>query len=348
MKDVAVHIVNWNGIDFIKDCLDSLQTQTYRDFKVLLIDNGSTDGSLELVQYNYPEIEVVTFDTNTGFAYPHSYAIHHSLQDPNIQYCIPLNNDTKLEPTYIEELVAASKRHPEASSIQGKVVNFYDHSIIDCTGILIHHDMSAMNRGQHEKDTGQFAQEEEIFGVSASAALYTRTSLEAVQLPHDQYFDTDYFAYYEDVDLAWRLRLAGFSSFYTPTAVIYHIHSATGISHSPFKAFHIHRNHYYNMIKNLPLLFLLRALALMPYRYILLLSSVLKKKGPSAALSKKTSKFNMIWIVLKSWRDVIINLPKLLKKRRSIQKQRTVSNSEIASWFKQYHADLKKIIYGER
>lgn len=346
MKNVAVVIVNWNGKQYLQECLDSLAIQTYANFETIFVDNGSTDGSFEFVQKNHPGIEIIKLEKNTGFAWANNLGIQKAFEDHSIEFIVTLNNDTKLIPTYLEELVGCASRHPEAGSVQPKVSNYFDQTVIDSTGVLICKDMSAINRGQKETDAGQYAKEEEIFGASASAALYVRTALERVQLSPGEFFDNMYFAYYEDVDLAWRMRLAGFSSFYAPKAKLWHVHSATGKNFSPFKSFHIHRNQYYNIIKDLPLILMVQALLLMPIRYGLLFSSVLMKKGPSAKLAQNSQKDGIVGIVLKSWVQILKNIPMLLKKRRVVQGLKKVSNKEIRKWFKIYKADLKKIIYG--
>lgn len=351
VKDTAVIIVNWNGKQFLPKCFDSLRSQTYQNFEIFFIDNGSTDGSLEFVHQHYPETHTVALLQNTGFAHANNMGIQKALPAQNIKYIVTLNNDTYLDNNFLTEMVRCAERHPQAAAIQGKVLRRHgrdDHKIIDATGILIYPDMSAVNRGQNEPDQGQFDQEEEIFGASASAALYRRAALEKIRLPQNNYFDDIYSSYLEDVDLAWRLRLAGFSAYYTPRAVVYHEHSATGIAHSPFKAFHIHRNHYYNLIKNLPLPFLLRALAFMPLRYVLLLTSMWRRRGAAAALAQKTKKLNIVNIVLKSWRDTIKKWPILWQQRTLIKKTRTVNLRQIHQWFQCYRTDIKTIIYGEK
>ena len=348
MSKVAIVIAHWNKKDLISGCLDALREQTFESFSIIIVDNGSTDGSVELIKEKYPEVKLIELPQNTGFAYPNNLGITEAFNDPENEYIIALNNDTKVAPNYIEELVASAKRHPEAGSIQPKVVNFFEHGIIDSVGIEIYPEMSAINRAQKEKDAGQYEKEEEIFGPSASAALYTRKALEKVVLPNNNYFDEDYFAYYEDVDLAWRLRLNGFTSWYNPKATLLHVHSATGKNNSPFKAFHIHRNQYYNILKDLPFWFLVYALLFMPIRYLMLLSSVLKKQGPSARLKTESKEKgeSLMGIVFRSWKEILKNLPMLLRKRKLIQKNRVVSYRDIRSWFKKYRADFEKIIYG--
>jgi GT2 family glycosyltransferase len=344
MKDTAIIIANWNGKEHLEKCLQSLAHQTYKDFKIILVDNGSVDGSVFFVEKNYPEIELIKLEKNTGFAYANNAGIQRAFLDENIKYIITLNNDTKTQENYLEKMIDCARRHPEAGSIQPKVMNFFDQNIIDSVGILIYLDASAINRGQKENDAGQYEKEEEIFGASASAALYTHEALNKVKLPGENYFDSDYFAYYEDVDLAWRLRLAGFSSFYCPGARVFHVHSATGKNYSPFKSFHIIRNQYYNILKNMPLYCMLRALLFMPIRYFFMAVSVLRKKGPSAELSKQKNE-SIIRIVLRAWCGVLGNLPQLLKKRKFIQNNKTAKNADVRRWIKKYRADFWKMIF---
>jgi GT2 family glycosyltransferase len=347
MTNVVVIIINWNGKKYLDECLSSLREQTFKKFRIILVDNGSDDGSADYISKIFPEVKLIKLDNNTGFAYANNIGIKEAFKDQSVEYIITLNNDTCCDREYLEKMVNCVVAHSDAGSIQAKVVNYFENEIIDSVGILIYPEMSAINRGQKEKDQGQYENEEEIFGASASAALYTHEALEKTMMPSGDYFDSDYFAYYEDVDLAWRLRLAGFKSYYAPKAKVYHVHSATGKNFSPFKAFHIHRNQYYNIIKNLPASFLLKALALMPIRYFLLVSSVIRKKGPSAKLSQNEQKQSMAGIVFRSWKDVIKNLPRLLKKRNYIQKKRTAKKEEIKEWFQKYRADWRKMIYGD-
>ncbi len=345
---VGIVIVTWDGWDLLERCLATVAAQTIADdLRIVIVDNGSKDGTVEHLHADYPHIQVIALPENTGFASPNNLGIVEALKDSGIEYILTLNNDIELTPTFVAELVASAERHPEAGSIQGKLFRLNKKEMIDAVGILVYPDMSAMNRGQYDIGAQLYNKEEEIFGPSASAALYRREALEKTVLPADNFFDAAYFAYYEDVDLAWRLRLAGYSSWYTPDAISYHAHSATGVSHSPFKAYHIHRNQYFNMIKLLPFPLLCIALAIMPFRYVLLASSVLKKRGPAAQLSKKTEGPSMVAIVLKSWLHVLSHLPYLLRMRRAVQRTRVVSVRTIWRWFKLYRANIRTMIYGQ-
>lgn len=352
MAELSVVIVTWNGRHHLEHCLPALFAQTYKDFRLILVDNGSQDGTVAFIREHYPEAETIALDRNYGFAFPNNLGIRKALEDSRVRYVVTLNNDTAPEPGYLTELVACALRHPEAGSVQPKVVNFFESGVIDSTGILIAREMSAINRGQKEMDKGQYELESEIFGPSASAALYTREALTRIALPDRgeglEFFDNSYFAYYEDVDLAWRLRLAGFASIYAPQAKVLHVHSATGENFSKFKSFHIHRNHYYNLIKNLPLPYLLVALSILPIRYLMLTASLLSRKGPSGALAQNLRKRqeSLLRLVLNSWREVIFNLPLLLARRRFIQGKRAVKLHEVNRWFKTFKADYRRIIFG--
>lgn len=355
MVQTAVVIVSWNGKHLLDDCLNSLRLQSYYDFRIILVDNGSRDGTDQFIKEHYSDVEIIRLKENTGFAYANNKGISRALEDNNIKYIVTLNNDTKADENYLKELVLCAEKHPDAGAIQPKVINFFNKAMIDSVGILIYKDMSAINKGQKEKDSGQYEKEEEIFGASASAAMYLRDALINVALPSVPegdpmkiFFDNSYFAYYEDVDLAWRLRLAGYKAYYTPKSKVYHVHSATGKNYSPFKAFHIHRNQYYNIIKNLPFWIMIRALIFMPIRYAYLAESVFKKHGAAAELSERVAQKQeaIASIVFRSWKDVLKNLGQLREKRKFIKGKKVVTNKEINKWLSIYRADFNKMIFG--
>lgn len=342
MPRLVVVIVTWNGRQHLERCLPALRTQTWRDFSIFLVDNGSSDGTVDFVRREHPEVVLIPLATNRGFAEPNNIAMRQAMHDPAVRYLVTLNNDTQPDSGYLEELVACAERHPDAGAIQPKVVNFFEPGVIDSAGMVIGRDMSATNRGLKEVDRGQYEQEEEIFGAAASAALYRRTALEAVALFDGdgvpQYFDREYFAYHEDVDLAWRLRLAGYRAYYAPRARVFHVHSATGGQASPFKAFHVHRNHYCNMIKNLPLRFLLAALGRMPAVYGRALVGVARGRGAAAGVAQGARRGGdgIARLVLRGWWQVLERLPRLLRLRRQIQGRRTVGGAAISTWFRRF------------
>ncbi|WP_066728099.1 glycosyltransferase family 2 protein [Desulfuromonas sp. DDH964] len=344
-------IVSWNGRHYLEQCLSALGAQIFQNFSVILVDNGSTDGTIDFVRMHFPEVQIIPLEWNGGFAGPNNLGIQRALLEPGIQFIVTLNNDTQPEPDYLAELVACANRHPEAGSIQPKVNNFFTPELIDSTGILIAPNLSAVNRGLKEPDRGQYQREEEIFGSSASAALYTRKALETVALKGKagtEFFDADYFAYYEDVDLALRLRLAGFVSYYAPAARVWHVHSATGKNYSPLKAFYIHRNQYLNILKNLPAMPMLHAFLLMPGLYWRSLLGSRKGEGAAGQLAKSARNDNqsLYWIVVRGWFQVLRMLPGVLRKRAQVQAKKVVGRKDIAEWFKRFGVDLDRVVAG--
>lgn len=344
----AIIIVNWNGKDHLKTCFDSLQKQEDKNFSVIFVDNGSQDGSVELILQNYSNVTIISLKENTGFAYANNIGIQYALFHRNIHNIITLNNDTKLDEQYVASMYDALKRRngEKIGAIQPRLYNYYQKNIIDSVGVLTSFEFSAHNRGRNTEDVGQFDREEYVFGPSASASLYTRDMLLDTQLSPGEYFDNAYFAYYEDVDLAWRLHLAGYKTLFVPQATVYHVHSATGKNYSPFKSFHIHRNHYFNIIKNASFLRLFGVMLFMPVRYMMLVSSVLFKKGPAAAAQKQKGEGDgLIRIVFRSWGQVIVHMPEICRKRRLIQKKRRISAREIRNIFKKNHISIMDVIY---
>lgn len=342
MIDTAVIIANWNGKKHLKDCFDSLAKQTYKNFKIVFVDNGSEDDSIDFVNENFAEIfegrlGIIKLKKNTGFVGGYNTGIAKALEDENIKFAIILNNDTRLDEKCLENLIGCARNNPEAGSIQPKVLNFFERGKIDCAGILLSIDGVATNRGYGRKDQEEYDTETEIFGANGTASLFTRKALEQTQIKAGEYFDNDYFAYYEDVDLAWRTRLAGFASRYCPSAKLFHIHSATANKISGFKAYYLNRNRFFTLIKNYPSCRLAAILfVLTPVRYIFLLFRVIMKKGKKGAELEGQKKSAVAKDVLRAWGSVMVNIPNLFRKRYAVQKSRKVSQKEVRRWFSDY------------
>ncbi len=340
MIETAVIIANWNGKKYLKDCFDSLRTQSYRDLKIILVDNGSEDGSADFLRDNYPETEIIRFEKNTGFCFGYNAGIKKALEDKAVSYILVLNNDIKLHEKFIENMINCSQRHPEAGSIQSKVLNFFEPDKIDCVGIVLARDGTAHNRGYGEIDNGQYENEEEIFGANATAVLYTRDSLEKTKLPGNNYFDRDHFVYYEDVDLAWRMRLAGFKAYLCPKARVWHVHSATAGKSSLFKAYYLHRNYFFTVFKNYPAGIMIKTLGWRFLSYVQLVFPVFKKEKRKTEFVKTCGKGKVAVAILQAWGSVIANIPSFIGKRRIIQKNKKVSRGEVRRWLRDYKVNF--------
>ena len=241
---VSVVLVNWSGLHHLEDCLPSLVAQTYSDFEVILVDNASTDNSVEWVREHYPQVRILCNETNVGFAAANNQAIRASAAP----YVVTVNNDTRADPGWLAALVAIAESDPGVGMCASKMIFADRPNVINSTGINLDAAGIAWDRRGGELDNHQETEPVEVFGPCAGAALYRRAMLDEIGL-----FDEDFFAYLEDVDLAWRARLAGWRCLYVPAARVYHIHSATAVEGSPFKNRLLGRNKVWLIAKNYPM-----------------------------------------------------------------------------------------------
>ncbi len=219
MLSAAIIIANWNGKDYLRVCLNSLRVQTHPDFEIIVADNGSTDGSLEMLRQDYPEVRVLELDANYGFV----IASNRGAKATDAEVLVMLNNDTEAEPGWLAALCQALEEHPKAGSAASKILLFDRRDTIHSAGDMLGPDFMPRNRGVWEIDRGQYDDRTEIFGPCGGAAAYRREAWEQVGG-----FDERLFMYLEDVDLAWRLQKAGWESVFAPEARVYHHLSATG------------------------------------------------------------------------------------------------------------------------
>lgn len=225
----------------LPDCLDALRRQTFADYKAILVDNGSTDGSLSLVAEHYPEVQVVALPRNLGYA----GGCNAGLRAARAEVLVMLNNDTAAEPDWLAELLAALERHPEAGMATPKVRLWDDRQRLHTTGDYVRVNGIPDSRGVWEMDTGQYDQQIEVFGAAGVAPAYRRKMLDDIG-----FLDEDFVSYCEDVDLSWRAQLAGYRCVYAPHAVLYHKVSATG--RGVIRSYLVARNTIWTLIKNLP------------------------------------------------------------------------------------------------
>src|SRR3990167_1178346 len=240
---VSVIIPNWNGKQLLKKCLPSLQKQTFKDFEVIVVDNGSLDKSVDYVTKFLPEFKVIKLDKNYGFA----KAVNSGIQNSKSKYLFLLNNDTAVEENGLSCLVAAANQHKDAGFIAARVRNFYRRDRIDSAGDIIDVAGHAYNLGMGEKDVPKFSKAGYVFMVTAGGGLFKREVFNKVGL-----FDEDFNTYMEDVDLCLRAQLQGFKGWYQPKAIIYHMHKATSLRIRPMMEYWQFRNMTQMIIKDFP------------------------------------------------------------------------------------------------
>ena len=306
---VSVIILNWNGRQYLPECLDSLTAQIYRNFETILVDNGSTDGSAEYVREHYLWVRLISLPDNTGFAAGNN----RGLQEAGGDFIVTLNNDTKVDPAFLAELVRIALADNRIGMVAAKMRNYYRPDRLDAAGLKIGCNGLGYNIGIGEIDDGRY-DNVPLFGPCGGAALYRREMLDEIG-----FFDPDFFAYYEDFDLAWRARLAGWKALAAPQALVYHVHSATGGEMSTFKVYYTQRNKWFVIAKNWPSALFRRHLASILFADLAAFClAVLRGRGLTS---------------MRARRDVIREFARLMKKRRAIQERRTLSDRQVASLF---------------
>lgn len=242
---VVLVIPNWNGRRLLEPCLRSVFAQEFQDFGVILVDNGSTDGSVDLVRMCFPQVLIIENDTNRGFATANNQAIRASTSE----FVATLNNDTEVNPRWLGALVEAMDADPQIGMCASKMLLANQRDVIEASGIVVDKAGMIWNRESGTMNQSSVAASIPVFGACAGAALYRRTMLDEIGL-----FDEDFFAYMEDVDLSWRAQWADWKCVYVPGASVRHVHSATGKEGSHFKNRLLGRNKIWLLCKNYPLL----------------------------------------------------------------------------------------------
>jgi GT2 family glycosyltransferase len=306
---ISIIIVNWNGAQHLPVCLNSLRRQTFTDFEVILVDNHSRDDSLDLLKRDYPEVKVIALDQNRGFTGGNNIGIRSALGS----IVILLNNDTEVDPHWLQVIVDTFDRHSEAGLIASKMLLFDQRNKFHTAGDIYRLDGIPGNRGVWETDRGQYNNEEYVFSACGGSAAYRRSMLDQIGL-----LDEEFFYSCEDIDLAWRAQLAGWKCVYAPNAIVYHKLSATG--GGSIASFYDGRNFIYVIAKDYP--------------------SSLWKKYRGLIIRTQWQLFKE---ALKAWRGVaarsrmrgmlagLIGIPKMRHKRKTIQALRKVDDEYLLS-----------------
>jgi GT2 family glycosyltransferase len=320
---VSVVVLSWNSERFLVDCIDSVLAQTYPLVNLSVMDNDSSDDSVARVRSHYPEVPIIANESNLGFSGAHNRGI----RETDGEFYMPLNPDVTLAPNYVTEMVKAAQSDETVGSVSGKLLNatwtdgaLLPDGTIDSTGIWMSKTRRNGDRGIGELDSGQYDREEDIFGAAGAAPLYRRAMLEDVR-SGDEYLDEAFFAYREEVDLAWRARWRGWRCRYVPRAIAYHARSYAPDTRSqqPVALRRLqYRNRYLMLIKNDALPNLLWHLPYLAATEILALGYLVLRERE----------------MLPCYVEVLDYLPEMLRKRRAIMAARCVSNREMRRWFR--------------
>ncbi len=309
----SVVVLTWNGRALLEECLESVLAQTGADFELLLVDNGSADGTAEWVRERWGDrLRLVALPENRGFAGGNNAGIRAARG----RWLVLLNNDTAVAPGWLAALAAALGRHPAAGMFTPKILNYWRRDEIDNTGHLLYPDGLARGRHRLERDDGRFDREGETLWPSGCAGVYKRELLDDVGL-----LDESFFAYAEDVDLGLRARWAGWECWYVPTAVVYHKYSATAGAYSPRKAFLVERNRLWVVLKNFPLRELALAWVWSAWRYALHARAALAGMGAAGRSAERFSVAALVGAVLRANLAGLVGAPRVLRQRRAVPRR---------------------------
>ncbi|MEK9152956.1 MAG: glycosyltransferase family 2 protein [Patescibacteria group bacterium] len=344
MSKVSVNIVSWNSMRHLPETLASIDAQTFKDLSLMVIDNASSDDVLDHVRSQYPKAMILRNTHNMGFSHAHNQGIAHvkaHCDDPENTYVLVTNPDVVLERDYIAILVDQMSHRPDVGSACGKILKLFEgegefgqgvrSGRFDSTGLRITRGRRVADRASGENDDGDYDRTEEVFGVSGALAMYRVSALDDVAW-RGEYFDEDFFAYKEDIDLAWRLRLRGWQALYVPRAVAHHYRTASikerasklETAFNPHRQikkhinFYSYRNHLLTLVKNEHFLNLLRDMPRIGWYEF--------QKFAFVALFEQRT--------FKGLADFFRNLPRAVEKRHMIMSRSTVGSGEIRKWFK--------------
>ncbi len=305
--DVAVIIVNYNAAAFLPRCLDALSQQTVAPGTVLVVDNGSEDGSAQAVCRRYPAVQLHELGVNAGFAAANNAGI---ARVPEARWVALLNPDAFPAPTWLETLLTAARVHSEFVCFGCRMLDAGDPALLDGAGDTYHSSGLAWRNGHGAAADALSEQDAEIFAPCAAAALYRRDALLGVGG-----FDESFFCYFEDIDLGFRMRLAGYRCLYVGAALVHHVGSGVSGRNSDFAVYHGHRNLVWTFVKDMP------APLLWYYLPQHLLINVVALGYYSAR-----GQAGVIW---RAKRDAVRGLPAALRQRPRIQRARRVTAAAI-------------------
>jgi GT2 family glycosyltransferase len=318
---VSVTVVTFNSSRYIEQCLASVFQQDYPYKEVIVVDNASTDDTAKLLRHFEGRVRLVYNAENVGFATGQNQAI--ALSEG--EWVLALNPDVRLTPDFISTIVAAAETERDVGSVCGKLFRMSaecetsDEQFLDSTGIYFTPGMRHFDRGSQERDDGRYDEFAYVFGASGAAALYRREMIDDISIL-GEFFDSNFFAYREDADVAWRAQLLGWKCLYTPLATAYHVRTVLATNRRSLPAvlnMHSVKNRWLMRIKNMTPNLYLRCWLPATLRDAMVIAGCLTHEFTS----------------LRAFPFVLRNLRRFLQKRRQIMARRRASDAYMAAWF---------------
>jgi len=334
---VSVVVLNWNRAELLLECLESLFIQRFREFEVIVVDQGSRDGSVEAVRRRFGErARLLRNETNLGFAEGCNVGIRMSQG----RWIALLNNDAVADPRWLEEMVKAGKSRPGIGMVACRILSRRERDRIDNVGVAVYPDGMNRGRGRGERDAGLYEEGYEVFLPSGCACLLSREMLLETGL-----FDRDFFAYSEDTDLALRGRLLGWRCVFAPRAAVYHHYSSTAGKVSAFKVFHAERNRIWILLRYLPPAYVALSPAYTLARYLFLAPAAFKLLAARSPNTEKGAEgvTALLNALLRAYRSGLARIPWQWAWRKQWQSRRRMSAWTLSRWLKQYRISLAEL-----
>jgi GT2 family glycosyltransferase len=318
---VSITIVTWNSSQFIKRCLESVLAQKYARSEIIVVDNNSTDCTIDLLAPFEDRCHIVYNRENLGFAAGQNQAIQLSRGN----WVLTLNPDVLLLPGFLQSLVEAGNIDPAIGAVCGKLLTIKssfdlpDQPLVDSTGIYFTPMLRHLDRGSQEVDNGHYLRNEYVFGATAAAALYRREMIDDISI-EGEFFDSEFFVYREDADVAWRAQLFGWRCMYTPYARGYHVRKVLPGNRRALPAainMHSVKNRFLMRLKNITPDLYRRNWFSITVRDVVVLG---------CCLLREQSSLKGFWYIARHWR-------RPLAKRQEIMRRRRISDEDLAAWF---------------
>jgi GT2 family glycosyltransferase len=320
---VSAIVVNWNGGAMLQDALASLFAQTWPALEVILVDNGSADGSVQQAQRRFGDkLVIIANAKNEGFARGNNVGF----KAAKGEWVFLLNTDAVCDPDVIAQLMQFAADKPDVGQLACRVVRADQPNVFDSTGLLLYPDGVCRSRGWQEKNMGQYDRAEEVLAPHGCACALRKAMLDRIGG-----FDEDFFCYLEDLDLGVRGQLTGWKCWYVPSTLVHHKKSATAGNYSVFKAYHVERNRLYCLWKWMPRFLVFVSPLFTLNRYAMQAYAVQTHQGLSAEFVKEYSAARLFLLLIQARLAALYRLPRMLAKRRQIRNMRTIT---VSQWYR--------------
>lgn len=314
---VAFIIVAWNNADILPECLESIEKQTYKNHTTTLIDNGSTDNTVKLINKSFEWVNLIEAKENLGFAKGNNKAINQTLENnSDIKYIVLLNSDARIDKYWLERQVEFANKKPHGAIFQGTTLDYYDHTIIDSTHIYISRNGQGTQANWRKLYTGERGPMK-VFGSNAAACMISRKFIDE-QPFKNRLFDEQFYMYLEDVDLATRALVLGWDNYLVPGAKAYHMGSASSGKNPGFSLYMTFRNNTALLVKNIPIRMILK-----------MAPSIIAGDRDTVIHLYRRGQHSSAHKVIKGRLFGLLILPLYIKKAIKISKMRKISNEYL-------------------